>query len=96
MKDSGLGLDVTDITPEIAKQYNLEDTQGVIVNQVARQSKADEAGFQKGDIIREINHKKIDSVKDLQKIIENAKQGDSLSFYVIRPFKGITIIKLTK
>jgi len=95
-QEAELGLDVTDLSREMARQLNLEEVRGVIVTQVARDSKAAEAGFQKGDIIREINHEKIGSVTDFRKIIQDAESGQTLSFYVLRPRQGITIIKLTK
>lgn len=95
-QEAELGLDVTDLNQEMARQLNLEEVRGVVVTQVARDSKAAEAGFQKGDIIREINHEKIGSVTDFKKTIQDAESGQTLSFYVLRPRQGITIIKLTK
>ncbi|MFW6283810.1 MAG: PDZ domain-containing protein, partial [Desulfosalsimonas sp.] len=95
-QEAELGLDVTDLNQETAQQLNLEDTRGVIVSRVAGDSKAAEAGFRKGDIIREINHEQIDSVQDFKKIIQDTESGQTLQFYVLRPRQGITIIKLTK
>lgn len=95
-EEAALGMDVVNITPEIAKQYNLENSRGVIVNNTEPGSKAAEAGFRRGDIIREINHEPISSVKDFQETIGAAKEGDTLYFYVMRMQQGITIIKLKK
>jgi serine protease Do len=96
MQEAELGLDVTDLNQEMARQLNLKEIRGVIVTQIARDSKAAEAGFQKGDIIREINHEKIGSVTDFKKMIQDAESGQTLAFYVLRPRQGITVIKLTK
>jgi len=49
-----LGLTVHDITPEIAKRFEIENTKGVVVTGVADGSPADDAGFNEGDIIRAI------------------------------------------
>ncbi|MBS3810216.1 MAG: Do family serine endopeptidase, partial [Desulfobacterales bacterium] len=93
---AALGMDVVNIEPEIAKQYNLENTKGVIVNNIEAGSKAAEAGFRRGDIIREINHEPVSSVKDFRETIAAAEKGDTLSFYVMRIKQGITVIKLKK
>jgi len=47
-----LGLTVQDITPEIAQQFEIENTKGVVVTGVADGSPAEDAGFNEGDIIR--------------------------------------------
>ncbi|MCF8024648.1 MAG: DegQ family serine endoprotease [Desulfobacteraceae bacterium] len=93
---ASLGMDVVNITPEIARQYNLEDAQGVIVSGVNPESKADEAGLKRGDIIREINHKPISSVQDFQQVINAVKDGEMLYFYTLRARQGIIIIKMKK
>lgn len=94
--EPALGMDVANLTPEIAKQYNLEDTRGVIVTNIEPESKAYQAGFKQGDVIKEINHQQVESVADFEKIVGAAKKGDTLYFYVLRPYQGITVIKLTK
>ena len=47
-----LGLTVQDITPDIAQRFEIENTKGVVVTEVADGSKAEAAGFNEGDIIR--------------------------------------------
>ncbi|MFW6082396.1 MAG: DegQ family serine endoprotease, partial [Desulfosalsimonas sp.] len=58
---SGLGITVSDITPEIARQLNLGDTTGAVVTGVEQGSRAAEAGFRQGDIVKEVNHQKVES-----------------------------------
>lgn len=91
-----IGLEVSKITDKMAQTYNLESTKGVIVTAVAGKSKAFEAGFTEGDIIREINHQPVQSVQDYRKIVTSAKTGETLNFYVIRPNQGVQIIKVVK
>ncbi len=91
-----LGLKVSNITPEIAKQLQLKNTEGVIVMDVDSDSKAAQAGFSRGDIIKEVNHKPIKNVDEFKKAVDAVKPGDTLEFLVKGANKGFNVIKLTK
>ena len=93
---SPLGLQVSNITPEIEQQLQLKNTEGVVVLNVAPDSKADQAGFGKGDIIRQINHKSVKDISDYDKIIDGVKSGGTLEFLVQNVNGGFGVIKLTK
>jgi serine protease Do len=81
---SALGLDVRPITPEIARQLNLRTTEGVIVARVEDGSAAEEAGIQRGDVIREVNRQKVRSMADFEKATKDAKEGDRLTVLLQR------------
>jgi serine protease Do len=58
------GMQVGDITPEIAQQFHLEGTKGVVIQKVAPDSPSADAGLQPGDVVLEINHDKVGAVSD--------------------------------
>ena len=72
-----LGMSVQEITPEIARQLRLGDLQGVVVGQVEAGSAADEAGIQRGDVIREINGQAIRKLSDYQSVLAKLKKTKS-------------------
>jgi serine protease Do len=74
---NALGLNVKNITPELAKKFNVEMVQGVIVTYVDKTGLAYQAGIQEGDIITSIDdhptatqHQFRDAVKNV-----NTKKG---------------------
>ena len=79
-----LGLTVEQITPEIADDLGLEETHGVVVTAVAPDGPGDEAGFQPGDIVREINRQPVRNLSDYGKIMARAAHGKSILFLVQR------------
>ncbi len=79
-----LGLDVRPITPDIARQLNLRSTEGVIVARVEDGSTAEEAGIQRGDVIREINRQKVRVLADFERLTKDAKEGDRLTVLLQR------------
>jgi len=81
---SALGLEVRPITPEVARQLNLRVTEGVIVARVEDGSPAEEAGIQRGDVIREINRQKVKSMADFEKATKDTKEGDRLTVLLQR------------
>jgi serine protease Do len=81
---SSLGLDVSAITPELARRLNLRGTDGVVVARVEDGSPAEEAGIQRGDVIREINRQKVRSMADFEKLTKDAKEGDRLTVLLQR------------
>jgi len=91
-----LGIEVSNITPNILEQLNLPNRQGVVVVNVAGDSKAAEAGIQKGDIIKEMNHQTIDSVADYESVLSQTEQGEELQFYIKRAHRGYIVVKITK
>ncbi len=80
----GLGLTVRDITPEIAKQLDIEDRQGVLVSGVESGSPADNAGFREGDIIRTINRVPVKDSGEFAKQIGKVKGDKTVLFLVER------------
>lgn len=57
------GVQVENLTSDILSQLNLPaGTHGVVVDSVDSSSPAAEAGLQQGDVIQEVNHKKVDNV----------------------------------
>ena len=57
---------------------------GVVVVGVEDGSLADEMGLQEGDVILEINRKRIDSLKDFDKAVKDGNLGKGILFHVNR------------
>ncbi|MFI5293766.1 MAG: DegQ family serine endoprotease [Thermodesulfovibrionales bacterium] len=78
------GISVQDITPEIAKKLNIPGrVRGVIVSDVEEDSLA--AGvLMQGDIIQEINRKRVGSVKEYQEAAAGIKKDENILLLVYR------------
>ncbi len=62
------GAKVANISPAVADELHLDaDTEGVVVTELADDSTAAGVGFQKGDIIVNVNNNKIGKTSDLEK-----------------------------
>jgi serine protease Do len=79
-----LGVSVQNVDRENAQQLNLKSTNGALVTDVASGSPADEGGVQPGDVIREINHKQVNDVRDLQSAIGGLRSGSTVLLSVVR------------
>jgi serine protease Do len=90
-KKTWRGLEVTDITPDIARRYRIDYITGVIVINVESSSPAYKAGIESGDIIYMINDKPVGNIGEFHAIASSIK-GDAL----IRTSKGFTVIKAPK
>ena len=68
-----LGARIQELTPQLAARYRIsaEIKRGVVVTGVEEGSPADDIGLQEGDVILEINRKKIETVKDFEKAIKD-------------------------
>jgi len=79
-----LGLSVQTLTPDIAEQLGYQKDSGVIVTDVFSGSPAEEAGLQRGDLIKEVNRKEVRTVQDFEKEINDLKSGDVVALLVRR------------
>ena len=87
------GLTVMDLTKEIARQLGLyKDEKGVVVVKVEPGSPADEAEIKKGDIIKEIDRKKVDNLGDFNRIASNIKKDETVLLFINRGGKRFYVI----
>jgi len=89
------GMQVGDITPEIASQFHLQADKGVVVRHVAPDSPAADAGIQPGDLILEVDHDKVASVNDFLAKAKSAK-NDGKSALLLVQRGGTTIYMVIK
>ena len=79
------GLEVRNLSPEIARQLNLQrGLQGVVVVDVNGGSVAEEAGIQNGDVIVELNRKPVRNTDDFQRLSKGLGKNDSALLLVVR------------
>jgi len=84
-EEEKLGAKVQELTPQLAARYRISGIkQGVIVLSVEDGSIADEIGLQEGDVILEINRKKIENLKDYEKAIREANLEKGVLFQLHR------------
>jgi len=89
-----LGLTVKDLTKELAASLRIKDTSGVVVTDVRMDSLAMSVGIQRGDIIKEVNGKKVERAEEYEKALVAVKKdkvlrllikhGDSSRFVAIK------------
>lgn len=82
-----MGVSYADITSEIAAAFHLAVKQGVIVAEVEKGGPSALAGIRKGDIIVEVDGKKIADGGDLQKNLQSRDVGDKMVVTVFRDGK---------
>jgi len=57
-----LGVNIQDLTPELAKSFGIKNRKGIIIADVMKGSPADKSGIKRGDIILKLNGKKVTDV----------------------------------
>jgi serine protease Do len=83
-----LGISMNNVTPENASFFNLPDATGAIVSQVAPDSPASRAGLKNGDVLRELNGKKIGSSSALQVAVSQIAPGNVINLGILRDGKS--------
>jgi serine protease Do len=86
-----LGVSIQDLTPELATQFGITDTKGVLVSDVLADSPAKKAGFERADVIVEYDGKIMDSPTHLRNAVAQTPIGKKVSVKLIRDKKAKTI-----
>jgi serine protease Do len=89
---SWLGVYIQEVTPEIAKQFNLTEAKGVLVGDVVKNSPAEKVGIKTGDIIKKVNNEEVNSPKELQDKIGNIEIGKEAKIEIVRNGETISFI----
>jgi len=79
-----LGIEVQNLTPEIAKELGVKKEAGIVVTQVEPGSPAAEAGIQAGDVIQQVNRKPVKNVEDFVQKVEKTADKDNVLLLIQR------------
>jgi serine protease Do/serine protease DegQ len=83
-----LGVNVQDLTPELAQAFGLNQTQGAVITAVQRDSPAAKAGLAPGDIVLAVNERRVKSGMEVRNAIGLQRVGDEVKLEILR--KGET------
>lgn len=92
-----LGIEGGELNSNFAKEIGIKETQGFYINKVTKNSGAEKAGLTKGDIIIQLDDKKINGFAELTAYINTKRPNDVVQVSILRDGKQKTIpVKLTK
>jgi Do/DeqQ family serine protease len=89
-----LGVNIYNVTPEIAKEFGLTESTGALVAGVAPGSSAEKAGIKTGDIITSINSNVMKSASELRNSIGMLRVGDKVEIGLLRDGKPLKVTAL--
>jgi serine protease DegQ len=79
-----VGIEPTQVTPELTEAFDLGTETGVLVGAVPEGGPADEAGIQEGDVIVKLDDREIEAVEDLFAELREHKPGETVTVTVMR------------
>ena len=82
--DDPLGIQVQDITPELAQSLDLDSEEGVLVSDVTAGLSAAEAGIKRGDVITEIDRKPVRDMSEYKRSLGAIGKGRTVLFLIKR------------
>jgi serine protease Do len=86
-----IGISGIDVSPQLARRYNLQTESGFLVAEVVPRSPADHAGLRNGDVVVGASGNEIKHTKDLLVAISKAEAGGSVTLDVNRMGKRGTL-----
>jgi serine protease Do len=79
-----LGIMIQDLTPALAKEFQLKDATGALVGDVTPKSPAEKAGLKSGDVVIEFNGKKVADSRHLKLEVARTQPGTTVAVKVLR------------
>jgi serine protease Do len=86
-----LGVNIQDMTPTLAKEFGLDETQGALVGGVTPKSPAEKAGLKSGDVIVAFDGKTVRDGRHLKLQVAQTRPGATVPVKVIRDGKEKTL-----
>lgn len=86
-----IGISGYTLNAEIAEQVGAPVDEGLLVMQIVKDSPADQAGIEPGDIVVEVNGSHAKSFDDLSKVLDGMKVGDKLELTILRSAETVKV-----
>ena len=79
-----LGVMIQDVTPALAKEFQLKEGTGALVGDVVPKGPADKAGLKDGDVVLDFNGKKVKDSRHLRLTVGETKPGTTVPVKILR------------
>lgn len=79
-----LGLKLLTLNEQLGEYFNAPNNEGVLVEEVEKESVGEKAGFKAGDVIVRVGKKTIRETEKIKRELQKYDEGDKVEFEVIR------------
>ncbi len=86
-----VGIEVQDMTPELAESFNLKNAEGALIAGVLKGGPADAGGIRPGDILLSVNDNKVSNSATLLNLIAALKPGMDARLTVARKQQSLNL-----
>jgi S1-C subfamily serine protease len=86
-----VGIEVQEITPELAESFKLSGVQGALIAGVMRGSPADKAGIRPGDVLTQVTGKKVKDAQVMLELIAALEPGKVARFDLKRDGRDVGV-----
>ena len=92
-----LGMKLSGLDEETASRFGYSmNVRGLVVVDIEPDSKAAGSGIRQGDLLTEVNHSSVASLKDYNNIMKNIRKGDVIQLLFRRGSASFIAVRLTK
>jgi serine protease Do len=85
-----LGIGIQNLTPDLAKWFGIDQSQGVLIAEVSKDSPADHAGLERDDVIVDYNGKPVEEIGAFRSHIATTVPGSNVELGIVRGGKHLT------
>ena len=86
-----VGIEVQELTPDLAESFKLSGTDGALIAGVMRGSPADKAGIKPGDVLIQVGDKKVKDAQTMLDLIAALQPGSAARFLVKREGRDVAL-----
>ncbi|BBP04339.1 DegQ protease [Sulfuriferula plumbiphila] len=92
-----VGVEVQDLTPELAESFKLPNTNGALIAGILKGGPADLAGIRPGDVLIDVNDKPVKDSTSLLQLIAMQTPGQTVQLKLLRKAKEmVAVVKIGK
>lgn len=89
-----IGAQTQDLDPDLADAFGIKQRTGAVVVDIVPESPAQKAGLKPGDVIIDVNGKKVRSSSDVRTRIGLLRVGEKVNFRVVRDSKKLNLVAI--
>ena len=86
-----LGVEIQNLTPDMAASLGIAGAKGAIVARVVPGGPADKAGLRQGDVVLSINGREVDDSRDMTRRVGMLHAGEKAEFAIVRAGQHTTV-----